>query len=267
MTDILVSRIVVYPIKSLDGLLVESAMVLPSGALEHDREFSLSDRDGRWINGKRDGRINAIRSEYDLDAQTVRLRSPLQSDWKTFHLIDQQHELENWFSALFEIPVHLKRDQHSGFPDDSFAKGPTIISTGTIRELSSWFAILDENETRRRFRTNIEISSDTPFWEDQLFGRRNHDIAFRLGDVEIFGVGPCKRCVVPTRDSGTGEVTPAFEETFVSKRASTLPAWATRARFGPLFYRVAVNTRVNSSDAGKRISVGDRLRLSIVEKT
>ncbi len=265
MMEIVISRIALHPIKSFDGITVNSATLLESGALMHDREFALCDENGRRINGKHNARLNLIRSEYDLERYTIRLRSPSRPNWRTFHLLEDRSQLEAWFTSELGIPVRFERDLFSGFPDDLHAKGPTIISTGTIAELSSWFAISDLNETRRRFRTNIELSVDIPFWEDRLFGQRGRDVVFFLGGVEIFGVGPCKRCVVPTRDSTTGDTTKNFQETFTSKRMSMFPAWASRARFGPLFYRVAINTRANASEAGKRISVGDRFQLSTME--
>ena len=262
MTDVVISRIAVYPIKSLDGISVQTAILLPSGALEHDREFALCDGDGRWINGKRDARIHSVRSEYDLASFTVRLNSPMRPDWQTFHLLDDQPQLEKWFSDLLGSPVHLKRDQNSGFPDDSHAPGPTIISSGTIAEVSSWFPTLDFGETQRRLRANIEFSADSAFWEDQLFGAPGQEISFLLGIVQMFGVKPCKRCIVAARNSITGEEIIDFQKEFTAKRVATLPSWVNRARFGPLFYRLAVNTRVGSSEAGKRISVGDRVQLS-----
>jgi hypothetical protein len=69
--------------------------------------------------------------------------------------------------------------------------------------------------------------------------------------------------VVPTRDSLTGDVTPEIEATFSKKRAASFPAWANRARFGPLMFRVAVNTRVENTQAGKFVRVGDPLHLEI----
>ena len=261
MTDICVSKIVLYPIKSLDGISVLEATLLPSGALAHDREFALYNEAGRWINGKSESRLNTIRAQYDLGNSTVKLSSATTPSEHTFHLIDEQHELERWFTELLGTTVLLKRDTSSGFPDDSHAGGPTVISSGTLAEVSSWYSIADLEETRRRFRANIELSIDCAFWEDRLFGRRDHDVCFTLGEVQMFGVGPCKRCVVPVRNSLTGEATPDFEKTFIARRTATLPDWVNRSRFGPLFYRLAVNTRVNADEAGKRVTVGDNLHL------
>lgn len=259
LPDISVANLVLFPIKSLDGVSVREARFTSRGALEHDREFALYDDDGHWINGKRTDKLNLIRSEYDLPKQTVRLRFANTSTWEAFHLIEDQRPLEQWFSSILGYAVRLRRDLSCGFPDDTYAPGPTIISSGTIVEMSSWFSLRDHDETRRRFRANIELSADEPFWEDRLFANKGSDPAFLLGKAKFFGVGPCKRCVVPTRESRSTIVTPEFQRIFMSKRDATLPIWSTRARFGQLFYRVAVNTRVDPSAVDNQIHVGDKL--------
>jgi len=40
-------RITVYPVKSLDGVAVTEARLLPGAGLEHDRRWQLVDLDGR----------------------------------------------------------------------------------------------------------------------------------------------------------------------------------------------------------------------------
>lgn len=59
----ILSRIIVYPVKSLDGLSVERCQVLPSGALACDRRFALRDSEGNFINGKRFPAIHGLRLE------------------------------------------------------------------------------------------------------------------------------------------------------------------------------------------------------------
>jgi len=61
-------RITIFPVKSLDGMDVDEARVLPSGGLEHDRRWQLVDMEGRVVNAKRTPRCHAIRAEFDLAA-------------------------------------------------------------------------------------------------------------------------------------------------------------------------------------------------------
>ena len=47
------AKLIIYPIKSLDGVEVNQAEVLSSGALKYDRQIALFDQKDRFINGKR----------------------------------------------------------------------------------------------------------------------------------------------------------------------------------------------------------------------
>ena len=46
-------RITVYPVKSLDGVEVAAAQLLPGAGLEHDRRWQFVDLEGRVVNAKR----------------------------------------------------------------------------------------------------------------------------------------------------------------------------------------------------------------------
>lgn len=263
MTEVSVSKLRLYPIKSLDGVDVTTSLVLESGALQYDREIAICDVDGRWVNGKRDSRLNLVRAEYDLERREVRLQSPSTfPEWATFGFSEDLKDLTDWFSDYLGMTVFLQRNCVSGFPDDLHSLGPTIISTATLEELDKWFSINDLEETRRRFRTNIELDARVPFWEDRLFASRNNPPLFRIGEAGFYGSGPCKRCIVPTRHSRTGDTTEEFAKTFASRRKEGLPSWSNKDRFGPLYYRVAINTQPVTTMVPCRISMGDVLALS-----
>jgi len=251
MNPVVVQSISLYPIKSLDPLVVEAARVLPSGGLEHDREFALFDELGKVINGKREPRIHQIRTTYDLDKFVVTLNGT-----KAFHLLNDRRELEGWWSDFLGMRVSIERNTATGFPDDLESPGPTIVGSATLREVSAWFGIADPRETRRRFRANIELATNEVFWEDRLFAEADTTLEFRIGDITILGVNPCQRCAVPSRDPSTGSVTPEFQRVFAEKRAEGLPPWATKSRFNH-YYRLAVNTRIPASQAGKVLRLGD----------
>jgi uncharacterized protein len=257
---VVVRSISLYPIKSLDGVAVPAARILAGGTLEHDREFALFDDQGKWINGKRDSRIHRIRAEYDLSGLLVSLRDTDELRPRTFHLVEQRREAEAWFEDFFGVRVQLRRDIQNGFPDDVESTGPTIVGAGTLREVSSWFGIADPEETRRRFRANIELATELPFWEDRLFDDAETQVEFRIGDVTVLGVNPCQRCAVPSRNPSTGAVIPDFQRVFAARREETLPPWATLSRFNH-YYRLSVNTRLPVSEAGKSIRCGDEVRV------
>jgi uncharacterized protein YcbX len=138
-------------------------------------------------------------------------------------------------------------------------QGPTVISTATLADVTTWFPGLEVGETRRRFRANLEIEDVEPFWEDRLYGEEGEAVRFQIGDVQLEGTNPCQRCVVPTRSTDSGERYAEFATIFERQRYETLPWWATRSRFDH-FYRLAVNTRPVTGQTGT-IRVGDEVRI------
>jgi uncharacterized protein len=64
-------KITIYPIKSLDGTSVNSAQISPGGALIFDRRWAIVDGDGKVVNAKRTAKIHQLRSQFDLDAESI----------------------------------------------------------------------------------------------------------------------------------------------------------------------------------------------------
>ncbi|MHC5670944.1 MOSC domain-containing protein [Nostoc sp.] len=252
------AKILLYPVKSLDGLEVKNARVLASGALQHDREFAIIDERGRFVNGKRYAKIHLLRAQFALLNRTISLQIPGGNSQQIFHLDEERQELEATLSNYFEFAVTLEQNSLMGFPDDTFSLGPTVISTATLAEVASWFPGLSVDEMRRRMRANIEIGGVPAFWEDQLFSEQGDLVSFRVGDMHLFGVNPCQRCIVPTRDSYLGKAYPNFQKIFATQRQATLPNWVASSAFNH-FYRLSVNTQLPPSSAGKVLQIGDEV--------
>jgi len=250
------ARIHVHPIKSLDPVAVESAAVVENGGLSWDRRYAVLDEDGEYVNGKRERQIHRVRSRFDLDAGTVTVREQGSNDRQRFHLDDDRAALASWLGDHLGYPVQLVRDDEGGFPDDTDAAGPTVITAGTIDAVASWYDGVDSAEMRRRLRPNVVIDGVDPFWEDRLYEDAETVVPFDVGGVRLYGVNPCQRCVVPTRDPDTGEETPEFQRTFTEQRQATLPEWASEAWFDH-YFRLMVNTNVRQTDWGEQIAVGD----------
>jgi len=303
-------RITIYPVKSLDGLDLVECGVLESGALANDRRWRLVDMDGRVINAKRSPLFHAIRAEFALDERLVtlwvdsaaiaasalpaadldRLRGlvghlgsersagPMARD--SFHLVPGQGGPCEWLSEAFGCGVLLQERADGGFPDDREAAGPTLVSTATLAEVARWFGF-DLEESRRRFRANLEIGDCDVFWEDTLASPARPELQsslldlpaglpvdpyadlpppepreFAIGEARFTATNVCRRCVVPTRDSRTGAVTEHFRDAFEARRSRGMradvdaAAWVSR-------YRLALNTTLRA--AGSPLSVGDRI--------
>ena len=252
------ARIDIFPVKSLDGLSLPQVAISPGGALSGDRTYALMDDHHRRINGKRVAAIHQIRASFEPEGPTVTLNAaqmaPITGDLR------QPTDLLAWFSTYFQHPVQLQENRQIGFPDDSDASGPTLISTATLATVATWYPDLSLEEVRRRFRSNLEIDGVPPFWEDQLFSPDGQPVTFQIGAVTLQGINPCQRCVVPTRDTLSGQPRPQFQQHFQQQRATTLPIWAPRRRFNH-FYRLAVNTKISPTEAGKRLRVGDSVKI------
>jgi uncharacterized protein YcbX len=255
-----VTRIVVHPIKALDGVSVPSARISAGGTLEQDRDFALFDREGRTVNGKAQPAVHRLRSDFDFESRCVRLSREGSGESDRFHVERDREALETWLGEFFGFEVRFEYRPPRGFPDDPDAFGPTIISHATLAEIGAWYPEIDCDDLGRRFRANLEIDGVPAFWEDRLFGEPETVVDFTIGPVRFEGINPCQRCVVPSRNARSGEVYPNFQRIFAAKREEHLPPWATRSRFNH-FYRVSVNTRIPVSESGKEIRVGDELRI------
>jgi len=253
-------RITVFPIKSLDGMHTSHSCITKGGSLIFDREFALFDKKGKIINGKRTNKVHLLRASFDPKVCMVTLRAQSNDKTEQFNLRTDQAALEAWFSDFFGFGVSIKQDIHAGFPDDLNASGPTIISTATLQEISTWFEGLSMHDLRLRFRTNLEIGGVQPFFEDCLYDKPGSVVQFKIGEVHFEGIGPCQRCIVPTRNPLTGEYTPRFKTIFAKKRKNAMPYWVQASRFDH-FYRLAVNTNIFPSEAGKKIKTGDALKI------
>jgi len=262
------SKILIFPIKSLDPIALSEVEITSGGALKGDREFAIFDKNGKYINAKRSPKIHLIRASYHLPERLINLQIQAHNGVFTFHLDQDRKSLINWLSEFFGQPVELRQNINNGFPDDPEAWGATIISESSLTTVQSWYENPPSNlekpnleklsleQIRRRFRTNLEIADTEVFWEDHLFAKSGETVPFKIGDIQFLGTNPCQRCPVPTRDPFTGEIYPDFQKIFSQQREATLPTSVERSRFNH-FYRLALNTRIPLTESGKVLKLGD----------
>jgi len=260
-----------HPIKSLDPISVPEARISPSGGLALDRAWALYSVDGKWVNGKRTQAIHLIRASYSPDLREVTLSVPgdrREIPTRSFSFPSAHEDAAEWFSVYFDQQI-IVRYSENGFPDDTVASGPTIVSTASLQSIAEWFGPTPQgfpgitvDEARQRFRATLEINGVPGFWEDQLFGEDERSVVrFKIGEVNFEGSNPCARCPVPPRNPQTGEILEGFQKRFTQLRESTLPPWSPRPRFDH-FYRLATNTRVAPTETNKLLRAGDPLLLS-----
>jgi uncharacterized protein YcbX len=252
----ILSRIDLFPIKSLDGVCVAEARVNSAGILENDRVYAIVDAAGSYVNGKRTDRVHLIRTTFSEDYREASFRIQGESRKQIF-VLSEPDRINRWLSDFFGYAVQFVSEPRNGFPDDRVASGPTIVSEGSLQEVVGWFPELTVENARRRFRSNLEVAGVEPFWEDRLFGPPNELKPFRIGEIAFLGHNPCQRCVVPTRDPESGvQSVQSFQKTFRALRKKCLPPWANVDQFNH-FYRLAVNSSIPMSESGKILRVGD----------
>ena len=255
-----ISRITIYPVKSLDGVSMQKAQIVKGGCLHHDREYAMRGPDGRFINGKSNALVHLLRSAFDLDNEQVSFRHQDETKWNNFHLQKERPAIDTYLSAFFGTTVNLQQNKEGRFLDIPDKSGLTVISTASLESVAHWFDDMDMEETRKRFRATVEISAVPAFWEDHLFIEEGTAIAFTLGEVNVLGISPRARCIVPTRHPQTGEVIHAFPKLFAKQRLADLPHWSTLEDYGHAYY-LSVDCYLPAAEIGKWIAVGDEVKV------
>ena len=281
-----VSRIRLYPIKSLSGVDVDSVPISDSGRMQFDREYALFSEDGTYVNGRQNKLVHEINTTVDLSANTVEFE--IYDTDRTFSCeldeINSNPELEEWLTDFFGEPITAERAEQSNFTDSAggiapirvTATGPTLVGEETLAEVASWYEDLDADAIFRRLRTNVVISGVEPFWEDKLYSntpatRRNPGtgVEFTVGNVTHYGIMCKPRCVVPSRNPETGERKTNFAKKFTEKRKERFPEWADAETLGTNmdrdgaedYYYLTAVTRIPSRESGKEIAVGDEISI------
>lgn len=258
------ARIAVHPIKALDPVARERVSITGVGGLASDRTYALVDADGEYVNGKRTAAVHPLQADIDLETKRVELSIRGANTSQEFHLDRDRAALEAWLSEYFGFQVGLETAPGGAQTDSAViageAKGPSVISRATLREVSSWYDDIDPAEMRLRLRPNLVVDEVPAFWEDKLVANGGRRV--RIGDVTLEGTHLIPRCVVPTRDPHTGEAYDGFQKTFMENRKETLPAWADPDVLGGNYYQLMAGTRIPDADRDGELKVGDEVRLT-----
>ncbi|PJG83990.1 MOSC domain-containing protein [Caviibacterium pharyngocola] len=218
-------HIYLYPIKSTQAYGVEQAVVQTQG-LNFDREFMLTEPDGKFITARKDGAL------YDFAAFPVPLGLQVHHRdgsviFVRYQDFQQQSECEvwgnqfaafvapetinHWFSEKIGRAVQLRwLGEHSQrrikrYPDTplSFADGyPLLLCTRQSFDFLQ--QACPSPITINRFRPSIVIDGEVPFAE-QTWDK------IRIGEVTFLHTKPCERCVLTARDPQTKEIDAKME--------------------------------------------------------
>ena len=214
----IVSDLVVYPVKGCGGYSVASSAVEPTG-LRDDRMMMLVDDDGVFVSQRKVPEMAALRPSLVDSALSIGGESfPVVFDGPrvpvVVHVwhgtgIDQGDEAAAYFSDVLGRSVRLVRtppDIHRETTGETtgvigYADGNAllVLSLSSLDGLNE--RILErggEPVPMNRFRPNVVVSGwPEPHTEDRV--RRA-----AIGDVELAYAKDCVRCAVPMVDQETG---------------------------------------------------------------
>jgi uncharacterized protein YcbX len=215
-----IAQLFVYPIKSLGGTALSSALVTDRG-LQHDRRWMLVDANNRFMTQRETPALALFQTS--ITTEGIRIDHPSGCHWSlpfqatpagstNVRIWNDEcpaelvgPDADKWFSDLLSLKCRLVH-----MPDST--QRPVEKNTdGRITSFSDDYpflilgqASLDDLNSRlqlpvpvNRFRPNIVFSGGEAFAEDCM-------AHFRIGEIDFYGVKPCARCVVTTIDQASG---------------------------------------------------------------
>jgi uncharacterized protein len=222
MTELTLTGIYIYPIKSAAGIALETAQVDSQG-FQYDRRWMVVDQKGKFMTQRQFPRMALIRVRQSKEQLIIEapaqkplliplvLPSPQRISvqvWSdTCDAIPLGEEVAQWFSEFLEtscqlvyMPEDVLRPVKSRYQLNneqvSFADGFPflLISDASLADLNQR---LEQPIPMNRFRPNLVVSGCEAFAEDSWQSIRIGSIAFRV-------VKPCDRCVITTVDQDQG---------------------------------------------------------------
>ncbi len=228
MSNIQITELYIYPVKSLRGIAITSGMVTPRG-FRHDRRWMIVDEEGRFITQRQESSLALV--EVAIEEESLRLTAPGMSPlhlplepeegrprevtvWSDrVEAWSVSEEADGWISeylgrraAIVYMPESTQRTVDPEYATSSgdivsFADGMPflLISEGSLADLNR--RLIDQGAskmTMNRFRPNIVVSGCPAYQEDRWR-------LFRINGLRLSGVKPCSRCVVTTIDPSTGK--------------------------------------------------------------
>lgn len=221
--SLLISELLIYPVKSLGGIRMESCRVTERG-FEHDRRWMLVDAKNRFITqrefpelvffrtailgnnicitDKRDncsiniplvtnGGETIVVDIWDDRCEAICMDQPI-SDWFSERLLQSVRMV--YMPDQSRRPVDLAYAENGELTSFSDGYPVLIIGEASLQDLNRR---LETPITMDRFRPNIVFKGELPFEEDGF-------LEIISGDVQFRAVKPCARCILTTTDQESG---------------------------------------------------------------
>ena len=279
----IVSQLCIYPIKSCQGIQLQTTEVTAKGLL-WDREMMVISQRGKFLTQRQFPQLAKVKVQINDDlvtlstsdgslksitfVPTLQGREIAVEIWQDNTIaIDQGEQVAQWFHEVLELdstkqcrlvrqsPQYNRKVKRKLLGNQSnivsFADSyPCLLTTtASLKELNRH--ILDNYQdaskmiSMDRFRSNIVVETQIPFDED-------HWKMIRIGEVKFTMIKPCSRCIITTVDQQTGD------RDKLKEPLRTLGTFRQFSEQGVMF-----GENMIPSDFG-RISLGDRLEIVAV---
>ncbi|MBK8304189.1 MAG: MOSC domain-containing protein [Chloracidobacterium sp.] len=287
-----ISEINIYPIKSLKGISLNSALIEERG-LQYDRRWMLTTRDGMFFTQREFPKMATIavavesgQLKVDSEGHGV-MNVPFEPDmgergrvtvWNSVCDAEIYNgQVSEWFSdvlgtncQLVYMPDTSRRGVNPRFNLGeevvSFADGYPlmVIGEGSLADLNKRIADSHEESDEvpefqplpmNRFRPNLVVAETDAFAEDAWQ-------KIRIGEAAFRSTKPCERCVITTVEQSVGE--------FSGKEPlKTLATYRMAKDIIPDLYEslgvganaVLFGQNLIAETPGETISVGDRIEV------
>ena len=225
MKELLLTSITIYPIKSLGGISLTSAVAEERG-LKYDRRWMLINEDNVFISQRECAKMALISVQlveegfelshkHDAIERIIIPFSISEGDsfivtiWEdTCLAIHFSEVVDKWFLELLGINCRLvyMPDYSLRYIDQDYAKDNELVSfaDGYPFLIIGESTLLDLNNRlanqipMNRFRPNFVFSGGDAFEEDDWE-------KFKIEEVSFLAVKPCGRCIITTIDQDSAE--------------------------------------------------------------
>lgn len=277
MSEITLSEINVYPIKSLGGISLNESVVEEKG-LRYDRRWMLVDENGKFFTQREFPKMATINVSFENDglrvsAEDESLLVPFDEGdageeirvevWNSkLKAQTSESHINEWFSDVLQTNCRLVRfNQNSKrivnpvyairkYEDTvGFADGYPVllIGQGSLDDLNSK---LENPIPMNRFRPNLVVKNSEAFAEDNW-------TKIKVGNSVFHIVKPCDRCVMTTVDQEKG--------TFDGKEPlKTLATYRLVKKKGDS--KILFGQNLISGNFGETVKIGDKVEILEAKK-